>query len=81
MKCKSEFNVSPFIPHDVEKNIRKVGLEYILLLQIVDIERELVVVAEYSYKEKPKKNQTGEKYKPSTRMIEPKGGSLSRKEK
>ena len=50
IKCRAEFNVPQFIPHDVKKNIQQVGLENGLLSKTVKIKREVFVVVDKSTK-------------------------------
>ena len=51
VKYKAEFNVSPFIPHDVREKIQQVGIIYGLFSQIMNIKGAVVVEVEKTSKE------------------------------
>ena len=63
MKCKEEFSVPRFIPHEVKKKIQQIGLGYGIFSQIVKTKTAVVVLAENSSKEKPRNNQAEERDK------------------
>ena len=66
-KCRTEYNVPPFIRLKVKKNIQPFGLNYGLFSQIVESKGEFVVVVQKSSKEKPKIYITEEKDRSSTK--------------
>ena len=80
IKWKAEYNVSRFIQQEVEKNIQQVSLEYGLLSQIVKINRELVVVAKKSSREK-QNDMNERKDKSSTKKYITKGKQYDSKRK
>ena len=66
MECKFKLYVPLFIPLKIKKNIQQVGLENIIVSQIVNIEIWLVVVVNSLSKPNLSKYITKEKDKSTT---------------